>query len=111
MRGHRSLYVKICMDFVHNARQISRWYNPNFTSELEENMKSLCDQFAETEILVVGFMNSRVGMKRFHDKSPQENSAQKKPIHEKSSHGKMLPEKNTHIEKFLHSQYYQFIHS
>jgi hypothetical protein len=31
--------AEICIGFVYNAPQSSRWYNPNFTRELEEDMK------------------------------------------------------------------------
>jgi hypothetical protein len=39
-----------------------RWYNPNFTRELEEAMKELSERFFNIEFVVVGGMNSWVGM-------------------------------------------------
>jgi hypothetical protein len=58
----RNSKVEICIGFVCNAPQSSRWYNPNFTRELEEDMKELSDRFLNAEFVIVGDMNSRVGI-------------------------------------------------
>jgi hypothetical protein len=33
------------MGFAYNAPQTSQWYNPHFTTESEEEMKEVSDQF------------------------------------------------------------------
>jgi hypothetical protein len=53
--------VEICIGFVYNAPQSSRWYNPNFTRELEEDVKELSERFLNAEFVIVGDMNSRQG--------------------------------------------------
>jgi hypothetical protein len=35
----RNSKVEICIGFIYNAPQSSQWYNPNFTRELQEEMK------------------------------------------------------------------------
>jgi hypothetical protein len=50
----RNSKVEICIDFVYNAPQSSRWYNPNFTRELEEELKELSDRFFEYRICDCG---------------------------------------------------------
>jgi hypothetical protein len=54
--------VEICIGFVYNAPQSSWLYNPNFTRELEEDMKELSDRFLNAEFVIVGDTNSRVGI-------------------------------------------------
>jgi hypothetical protein len=44
----RNSKKEICMGFIYNASQTSSWYSPNFTRELEEEMKELSDQFLNT---------------------------------------------------------------
>jgi hypothetical protein len=62
----RNSKVEICIGFVYNAPQASRWYNPNFTRELDEEMKELSDQFLNTEFVIVGDMNSRIGIMKIN---------------------------------------------
>jgi hypothetical protein len=50
--------IEICIGFIYNAPQSSRWYNPNFSRELED-MKELSDRFLNAEFVIVGDMNSR----------------------------------------------------
>jgi hypothetical protein len=38
-----SPYIKVCMSFIYKAPQNSRWYNPNFTKELEGDIYNLRD--------------------------------------------------------------------
>jgi hypothetical protein len=58
----RNSKVKICIGFIYSAPQASPWYNPNFTRELDEEMKELSDQFLNTEFMIVGDTNSRIGI-------------------------------------------------
>jgi hypothetical protein len=51
--------VELCMGFIYNAPQNYRWYNPNFTLELEEEVNLMRDLYPLTEILIMGDMNSR----------------------------------------------------
>jgi hypothetical protein len=50
------------LGFVYNALQTFQWYNPIYARELEEQIKELRDQFPNTESVVVGDLNSRVGI-------------------------------------------------
>jgi hypothetical protein len=56
--------VELCMGFIYNAPQNSRWYNLNFTLDLEEEVNLLRDLYPLTEILIMGDMNSRIGDKQ-----------------------------------------------
>jgi hypothetical protein len=56
--------VELCMGFIYNAPQNSRWYNPNFTFELEDEVNLMRDLYPLTEILIMGDMNSRIGNKQ-----------------------------------------------
>jgi hypothetical protein len=58
----RNSKAEICIGFVYNAPQSSRWHNSKFTRELEEDMKELSDRFLNAEFVIVGDMNSRVGI-------------------------------------------------
>jgi hypothetical protein len=54
--------VVLCMGFIYNALQNSR-YNPNFTLELEEEVNLMRDFYPLSEILIMREMNSRIGDK------------------------------------------------
>jgi hypothetical protein len=58
----RNSKVEIYIGFIYNAPQSSQWYNPNFTRELEEEMKELSDRFLNTEFAIVEDINSQVGI-------------------------------------------------
>jgi hypothetical protein len=47
--------------FIHSASRISGWYNPNFTRDLEGETQELSDRLPNTEFVIVGDMNSRIG--------------------------------------------------
>jgi hypothetical protein len=63
---NRNIKTEICIGFIYNAPQTSRWFYHNFTRELEEEMKELSDQFFNTEFVIVGDMNSRVGIRQIN---------------------------------------------
>jgi hypothetical protein len=48
VKERESAQIKICIGFVYNAPQSSKWYNPNFTRDLEEEMGGLREQFPKT---------------------------------------------------------------
>jgi hypothetical protein len=52
--------VEICIGFVYNASQTSRWHNPNFTRELDEEVKELSERYLNTDFFIVGDMNCQV---------------------------------------------------
>jgi hypothetical protein len=49
------------MEFVYKAPQSSRWYNANFTIELEEEIRDLRDQYLSTEFVLLADMKSHMG--------------------------------------------------
>jgi hypothetical protein len=62
IREDYSLHLEICVGFIYNAPPNSRWYNPNFTGELEKEINGLRDKYLQTEFLLMGDMNCRIGM-------------------------------------------------
>jgi hypothetical protein len=44
----RSAQIRICIGFVYNAPQSSKWCNPNFTRDLEEEIGGIREQFPNT---------------------------------------------------------------
>jgi hypothetical protein len=51
--------VKICIGFVYNAPQSSKWCNPNFMRDLEEEIGGLREQFPNTEFIIMSDMNEQ----------------------------------------------------
>jgi exonuclease III len=62
IREEYSLPLEICIDFIYNAPPNLRWYNHNFTRELEKEINGLRDKYAKTEFLLMGDMNCHIGM-------------------------------------------------
>jgi hypothetical protein len=62
IREDYSLHLEICVGFIYNAPPNSRWYNPNFTRELEKEINGLRYKYPKTEFLLVGDINYRIGM-------------------------------------------------
>jgi hypothetical protein len=62
IREDCSRHLEICIGFIYNAPPNSRWYNPNFTTELEREINGLRDKYLQTEFLLMGDMNCRIGM-------------------------------------------------
>jgi hypothetical protein len=50
--------MEICIGYIYNAPPNSRWYNPNFTRELEREINGLRDKYPKTEFL----LNCRIGV-------------------------------------------------
>jgi hypothetical protein len=48
----------------YKAPQNSRQYNPNFTKELERDINNLSDSYPNSEFLIMGDWNSRIGTKQ-----------------------------------------------
>jgi hypothetical protein len=61
VKERESAQVKICIGFVYNAPQSSKWCNPNFTRDLEEEIGRFREQFPNTEFIIMGDVNSRIG--------------------------------------------------
>jgi hypothetical protein len=61
IRGEKGLHFEMCTDFVHNSPPNSRWYNPNFTRELERETNELRGLHPNLEFLLLRDMNSLVG--------------------------------------------------
>jgi hypothetical protein len=56
--------IKVCIGFTYKAPQNSRWYNPNFTKELEGDINNLRDSYPNSEFLIMGDWNSRIETKQ-----------------------------------------------
>jgi hypothetical protein len=61
-REDYSWHQEICIGFIYNAPSNSRWYNPNFTGELEKEINRLRDKYPNTEFLLMGDLNCRIGV-------------------------------------------------
>jgi hypothetical protein len=53
---------EICIGFIYNAPSNSHCYNPNFTGELEKEINRLRDKCPNTEFLLMGDLNCRIGV-------------------------------------------------
>jgi hypothetical protein len=57
IREEYSLHLETCVGFIYNAPPNSRWYNPNFTRELEKEINGLRDKVYESRIFVDSICN------------------------------------------------------
>jgi hypothetical protein len=53
VRIKTSQCIKVCTSFINKEPQNSRWYNPNFTKELEGG-NNLRDSYPISEFLIMG---------------------------------------------------------
>jgi exonuclease III len=64
VNGRTSPCIKVCLSFIYNSPQNSRWYNPSFSKELEGDINNLKDSYPNSEFLIMGDWNSRIGTKQ-----------------------------------------------
>ena len=56
-----ALSIKMCLGFLYCSPTNSKWFNVNFIRDLNEEMNMLRDTYSNTETLIMGDVNCRIG--------------------------------------------------